>query len=112
MSKRGFVFLQITLFVLPLLQEVFKRFCVFLQVCKLALLFLESIVSRDVGNLVRSAADGWEAPLENPETREVNVRDGEILSCSDLVDAEQQCQSHPGAIAVEMEGKGENYSKG
>ena len=78
---------------------------------KLTTDFHKTPVSRDVGNLVRSAADGWEAPLENPETREVNVRDGEILSCSNLIDAEQQCQSHPGAIAVEMEGKGENYSQ-
>ena len=70
-------------------------------------------VSRDFGNLVRSAAYGWKAPLENPEAREVKVHcDGEILSCSDLIGAEQQCQSHPGAIAVEMEGKGENYSHG
>ena len=70
-------------------------------------------VSRDLGNLVRSAAEGWKAPLENPEAQKVKVhRDGEILSCSDLIGAEQQCQLHPGAIAVEMEGKGENYSQG
>ena len=70
-------------------------------------------VSRDVCNLVRSAADGWKAPLENPEVRKVKAhRNGEILSCSDLIGAEQQCQSHPGAIAVDMEGKGENYSHG
>ena len=78
---------------------------------KLTTDFHKTPVNRDVGNLVRSAADGWEAPLENPETHEVNVRDGEILSCSNLIDAKQQCQSHPGAIAVEMEGKGENYSQ-
>ena len=70
-------------------------------------------VSRDVGNLVKSAADGWKAPLQNPEAQKVKVHwDGEILSCSDLIGAKQQCQSHPGAIAVEMEGKGENYSQG
>ena len=70
-------------------------------------------VSRDVGNLVRSAADGWKAPLQNPEVQKVKVhRNEEILSCSDLNGAEQQCQLHPGAIAVEMEGKGENYSQG
>ena len=70
-------------------------------------------VSRDLGNLVRSAADGWKAPLENPEAQKVKVhRDGEILSCSKLFGAEQQCQSHPEAIAVEMEGNGENYSQG
>ncbi|PFX11980.1 Baculoviral IAP repeat-containing protein 1g [Stylophora pistillata] len=64
-------------------------------------------VSRDVGNLVRSAADGWRAPLENPQAHEVKVNcNGEFLSCSDLNGAEQQCQSHPGAIAVEIGGKG------
>ena len=80
---------------------------------KLTTDFYKTPVSRDVGNLVRSAADGWKAPLQNPEAQKVKVhRDGEILSCSDLIGAEQQCQSHPGAIAVEMGGKGENYSQG
>ncbi|KAL9978643.1 hypothetical protein ACROYT_G016184 [Oculina patagonica] len=64
-------------------------------------------VSKDVGNLVRNAADGWEAPLENPEARDVQVHcDGEILSCPDPVSVEQQCKLHPGAIAAEREGKG------
>ena len=68
-------------------------------------------VSRDVGNLVRSAAEGWKAPLENPEAQKVKVhRNGEILSYADLMGVKQQC--HPRAIAVEMEGKGENYSQG
>ena len=79
---------------------------------KLTTDFNKTPVSRNVGKLIKSAADGWEAPLENLEAQEVNVCDGEILSCSDLIDAEKQCQSHPGAIAVEMEGKGENYSHG
>lgn len=70
-------------------------------------------VSRDVGNLVRCAAHGWKAPLENPQAYEVKVHcSGEILSCSDMNGAEQQCQSHPGAISVEMAGKGENYYQG
>ena len=70
-------------------------------------------VSRDAGNLVRNAAEGWKAPLENPGARKVKThRNGEILSCSHLNGDEQQCKSHPGAIAVEMEGKGENYSQG
>ena len=70
----------------------------------------ETPVSRDVDNLVRSAGEGWKAPLKkNPEAQKVKVhRNEEILSCSDLVGVEQQRQSHPGAIAVEMEGKGEN----
>ncbi|XP_078368627.1 uncharacterized protein LOC144652487 isoform X2 [Oculina patagonica] len=64
-------------------------------------------VSKDIGNLVRNAADGWEAPLENPEARDVQVHcDGEILSCPDPVSVEQQCKLHPGAIAAEREGKG------
>ena len=69
----------------------------------------ETPVSRDVDNLVRSAGEGWKAPLENPEAQKVKVhRNEEILSRSDLVGVKQQRQSHPGAIAVEMEGKGEN----
>ena len=44
LSKRGFVFLQITLFVFPLLLEVFRR-CVFPQVYKLAPLFIKSIMN-------------------------------------------------------------------
>ncbi|KAL9978645.1 hypothetical protein ACROYT_G016187 [Oculina patagonica] len=64
-------------------------------------------VSKDIGNLVRNAADGWEAPLENPEAKDVQVHcDGEILSCPDPVSVEQQCKLHPGAIAAEREGKG------
>ncbi len=65
-------------------------------------------VSKDIGNLVRNAADGWEAPLENPQARDSIVHcDGEILSCPDRVSDEQRCKLHPGAMAVEMEGKGE-----
>ena len=79
---------------------------------KLTTNFYQTPVSSYFGNLVRSAPDGWKAPLEYPETREVNVCNGEILSCSDLIDAEKQCQSYPGAIAAEIEGKGENYSHG
>ena len=68
-------------------------------------------VSRDVGHLIRNAAEGWKVPLENPEALKVKVRrNGEILSCSDLKWVKQQHQSHQGAIAVEMGGKGENYS--
>ena len=77
---------------------------------KLTTEFHKTPVSRDVGNLVRNVADGWKAPLDNSKGRKVKVhQDGEILSCSDLIGGEQQCQSHPGAIAIEMEGKGENY---
>ena len=64
-------------------------------------------VSRGFANFVRHAADGWKAPLESPEVREVNVHcDGVMLSCPDRGSAEEQHKSHPEAIAVEMEGKG------
>ncbi|XP_078368820.1 death domain-containing ATP nucleosidase-like [Oculina patagonica] len=65
-------------------------------------------VNRDIGNIIKSAAVGWHAPLENPEAQElVKVHcDGEILSCPDPDSAERQCKLHPGATALEMEGKG------
>ncbi|XP_020601279.1 uncharacterized protein LOC110040391 isoform X1 [Orbicella faveolata] len=76
--------------------------------CKLATDAYRTPVSRDVGNLVRYAADGWCPPLECPEAfREVKVHcDGEILSCPGPVSPEQQRKLYPEAIAVEMEGKG------
>ena len=38
-------------------------------------------VSRDIGNLITNVADGWQAPLENPDEWEVKVHcDGDILS--------------------------------
>ena len=64
-------------------------------------------VSRDIANFVRNVADGWKAPLESPEVREVKVHcDGVFFSCPDLVSAEQQCKLHPEATVVETEGKG------
>ena len=80
---------------------------------KLTTDFHKTPVSKNVGDLVKHAADGWKAPLDNSKARKVKVIwDEEILSSSDLIGAEQQCQLHPGAIAVEMEGKGENYYQG
>ena len=73
--------------------------------CKLTTDAYKTPVSRDVGNLVRNAADGWCPPLE--AFREVKVHcDGEMLSCPGPLSAEQQRILHPEAIAVEMEGKG------
>ena len=38
-------------------------------------------VSRDFGNLIRHASDGWKAPLENPDEWQVQVHcDAEVLS--------------------------------
>ena len=67
-------------------------------------------VGKDIANLVRGAADGWEPPLENPEAQEIHVHcGGEILSGVDQDTAKQHQELYPSAYAVEMEGKGENY---
>ena len=62
--------------------------------------------SRDVSNLIRHAADGWQAPLENPDALEVRVHcDADVLSRPEGVgeDFNQRC---PEAAAVEMGGEG------
>ena len=69
-------------------------------------------VSRNIGNLIRSVADGWEAPLENPDVLEVRVHsDGDVLSqplaASFGWRHENITQQYPEAIAVETEGEGE-----
>ena len=67
-------------------------------------------VGKDIANLVRSAADSWEPPLENPEAQEIHVLcGGEILSGVDRDTAKQHQELYSRAAAVEMEGKGENY---
>ena len=68
-------------------------------------------VSKNMGDLIRYAADGWKAPLENPEALEVVVhRDKEMLSGPELVDCdvrwEELLEKYPNAIAIEMEGEG------
>ena len=58
-----------------------------------------------LGSLVRDAPYGWDAPLKNPDEREVKVHcNGDILS--------QNCQyddilvKYPEAVAIETEGEG------
>lgn len=69
-------------------------------------------VSRDFADLIKHAADGWKAPLSNPEVnRKVEVhRDGEFLSGPELVNCEwrreELLEKYPKAIAIEMEGEG------
>ncbi len=63
-------------------------------------------VSRDIGTLIRHAADGWNAPLANPDSLEVRVHcDGEVLSRPEAV-GEDIIQRSPEALAVELEGEG------
>ena len=73
---------------------------------KLTTAVYKTPVSRDVSNLIRHAADGWQAPLENPHALEVRVHcDGDVLSRPEGVgeDINQRC---PEAIALEREGEG------
>ena len=69
-------------------------------------------VSRDFADLIRHAADGWKAPLANPEENsKIEVhRDAEILSGPELVNSEwrreELLERYREAIAIEMEGEG------
>ena len=73
---------------------------------KLITLALQTPTSRDIGNLIRHAADGWEAPLQNPDAWEVRAHcDGGVLSRPEGI-SEDIIQRCPEAIAVEIEGEG------
>ena len=68
-------------------------------------------VSRHIGDLIRTAAHGWRAPLLDPEALKLKVHsDGEILSCQSWQIAREISQKlvkqFPGAIAIEAEGQG------
>ena len=71
-------------------------------------------VSRNMGCLVKSAADGWQPPLEDPESCDVKVHcNAEILSGLELVNSPKECEEllhqFPEAIAIEPEGQGQCY---
>ena len=73
-------------------------------------------VGRNIGQLIRHIVDGWVAPLENPDEREVRVhRDGDILSQRLAPRSgwrhEDVIQLHPEAIAIESEGEGKCFKK-
>ena len=67
-------------------------------------------VSRDIAELMKCAGHGWNPPLENPKERKVEVLSGEVLSGTEVVQAEWRQQelmkSFPGAIVIESEGEG------
>ena len=74
---------------------------------KLTTTVYKTPASRDIGNLIRHAADGWEAPLEHPNAWEVRVHCvGDLLSRPEGV-GEDIIQRCPETIAVEMEGEGQ-----
>ena len=59
-----------------------------------------------MADLLRHAGDGWQAPLQNPQKREVRVHcDGVFVSCLEVTD--KLVQHCPEAIAAESEGEGE-----
>ena len=67
-------------------------------------------VSRDIAELIECAGHGWNPPLENPKERKVEVLCGEVLSGTEVVQAEwrreELVKSFPEAIAIETEGEG------
>ena len=72
---------------------------------------LSTPVGRDIGGVIRHAADGWRAPLQNTEARTVNVHcSGEFLSGPEEIDSnrrrEELVRLYPHAIAIEMDGQG------
>ena len=73
-------------------------------------------VSGDVGNIIRHVADGWVAPLENPDEWKWNGmkvhREGDVLSMSVAASLGWRCediiQQYPEATAV-TEGEGKRF---
>ena len=65
--------------------------------------------SRDISNLIKHVADGWKAPLQNADEYDAKVHcDGVVLSISEA--NRDMIRKHPEAVAVEMEGGGENHN--
>ena len=72
---------------------------------------LRTYVSKHFLNVIKNCADGWQAPLKNPEASQaVEVHCGEILSGPEQIQAEyrrdQLAKCNLMAMAVEMEGEG------
>ncbi|XP_073253368.1 uncharacterized protein [Porites lutea] len=72
---------------------------------------MSSHVSRLFSNIISNCADGWQAPLKNPEDRQVKVHwNGEFLSGPEQIRAQwrrkELVNRHPLAAGVEMEGEG------
>ena len=77
---------------------------------------MSSHVSKLFSKIILNCADGWQAPLKNPEDRQVKVHcDGEFLSGPEQIRAQwrrkELVDRHPLAAGVEMEGQGECMSR-
>ena len=73
---------------------------------------MRSYVSKRFLDFIKNCADGWQAPLKNPEAREIKVlSNAEFLSGPEQVHAEwrrdQLSEINPQAMAIENEGEGE-----
>ena len=73
---------------------------------------MRSYVSKRFLDVIKNCADGWQAPLKNPEAQQVQVyTDAEVLSGPEQVRAEwrrdQLAETNPQAMAIENEGEGE-----
>ena len=73
---------------------------------------MRSYVSKRFLDVIESCADGWQAPLKNPEAQQVQVyTDAEVLSGLEQVRTEwrrdQLAETNPQAMAIENEGEGE-----
>ena len=76
---------------------------------------MSSHVSRLFSKIISNCADGWQAPLKNPEDLQIKVHyDGEFLSGPEQIRApwrrKELIDRHPLAAGVEMEGEGECLS--
>ena len=77
---------------------------------------MSSHVSRRFSKIIPNCADGWQAPLKNPEDRQIKVHcNGEFLSGPEEIRAQWRRKKlvdrHPLAAGVEMEGEGECMSR-
>ena len=77
---------------------------------------LRSYVSRRFLSIISHCADGWLAPLKNPEDRLVQVHcNGELLSGPEQISAEwrrkELLDRHPRGAGVDTEGEGECMSR-
>ena len=72
---------------------------------------IRTFASKRFLNLIKDAALGWEAPLKNPEDREVKIHSsGELLSVPEVINAEwrrkQLAENFPQAVAIDSEAEG------
>ena len=71
-----------------------------------------SYVSRRFLDVIKNCADGWQAPVKNPEAQQVQVYTAaEFLSVPEQVRAEWRCdqlaETNPQAVAIENVGEGQ-----